>query len=609
MNLQVNARMIPSLLGRSRWRGPGTDMRSHITDCFLTVILLFTVLTAQARDTRLFWGDTHLHTNNSPDASLNGNFRIGPEDAFRFARGEAVTGHSGATAKLERPLDFLVVSDHAEYLGLLPRVRAGDSLIMKNEVTRRWHDLIESGDEEQTWKAMFEVLDDIVSNKPGFDDTQIRHSTWGRFVQVADSYNEPGKFTTFIGYEWTSMPQGNNLHRVVIYRDGAEKAGKMLPFSAFDGDVPEQLWAFLEQYEAATGGKVFAIPHNGNMSNGRMFEETDFTGNPIDRNYATTRSRWEPLYEVTQIKGDGEAHPQLSPDDPFADFENWDRGNIAVTTAKQPGMFRYEYARPALKTGLELEQRVGVNPYRFGLIGSSDAHTGFAAVAEQNYWGKFSVYEPGLHRLTHQTATKGKNGQAFDSWAYELVASGYAGVWATENTRAALFDAMQRREVYATTGPRIRLQFFAGWDFLPTDADADDFAATGYDQGVPMGGVLGAAPATAGPTFIINALKDPQGVPLQRVQVVKGWLDETGAAREQIYDVALVESGTVGFHSYWQDPAFDPRAHAFYYLRVLEVPKPRWTTLEAQRLNVAPPQRVPAEIQDRAYSSPVWYSP
>ena len=584
-------------------------MRLPVTACFLTVILFSAALTVQARDTRLFWGDTHLHTNNSPDASLNGNFRIGPEDAFRFARGETVAGHSGAMAKLARPLDFLVVSDHAEYLGLLPRVRAGDPLIMENEVTRRWHDLIESGDDEQTWKAMFEVLDDIVANQPGFDDAQIRDSTWRRFVRVADEYNEPGKFTAFIGYEWTSMPQGDNLHRVVIYRDGADKAGRMLPFSAFEGDAPEQLWAFLENYENATGGKVLAIPHNGNMSNGRMFEETDFAGRPMDRDYALTRSRWEPLYEVTQIKGDGEAHPELSPEDPFADFENWDRGNITVTEVKQPGMFRFEYARPALKTGLELERRVGVNPYRFGLIGSSDAHTGFAAVAEQNFWGKFSVYEPGLHRLAHQTVTRGKNGKAYDIWAYEMVASGYAAVWAAENTRGALFDAMQRREVYATTGPRIRLQFFAGWDFLPEDADKDEFSAIGYAGGVPMGGTLGGAPATAGPTFIINALKDPQGVPLQRVQVIKGWLDENGAAREKIYDAALAPAGAVAFRSHWQDPEFEPRQPAFYYLRVLEVPKPRWTTLEAQRLNVAPPPQVPAQIQDRAYSSPVWYNP
>ncbi len=584
-------------------------MRLLTTTCFLTVFLFFNVPDVQARDTRLFWGDTHLHTNNSPDASLNGNFRIGPEDAFRFARGEAVAGHSGAMAKLDRPLDFLVVSDHAEYLGLLPRVRAGDPLIMNNTVTRRWHDWIKSGDEEKTWKAMFEVLDDIVANQPGFDDTQIKHSTWGHFIKVADSYNEPGKFTAFIGYEWTSMPQGDNLHRVVIFRDGADKAGKILPFSAFDGEAPEQLWAFLEDYETNTGGKVFAIAHNGNMSNGRMFEETDFAGKPIGRHYARVRSRWEPLYEVTQIKGDGEAHPDLSPDDPFADFENWERGNITVTEIKQPGMFRFEYARPALKTGLELERRVGVNPYRFGLIGSSDAHTGFAAVAEQNFWGKFSVYEPGLHRLAHQTVTQGKNGKAYDIWAYEMVASGYAAVWATENTRAALFEAMQRREVYATTGPRIRLQFFAGWDFLPEDAGGDKFAAVGYARGVPMGGALDAAPATTGPTFIINALQDPHGAPLERVQVVKGWLDENGAAREKIYDIALSASGTVGFRNYWQDPDFDHSRHAFYYLRVLEVPKPRWTTLEAQRLNVTAPAGVPAKIQDRAYSSPVWYSP
>ena len=573
------------------------------------VLLSIVVPDATARATRLYWGDTHLHTNNSPDASLNGNIRIGPEEAFRFARGEAVEGHSGATAKLERPLDFLVVSDHAEYLGLLPRIRDGDPLVLKNDVTRRWRGMVNSGDEEQTWKAMFEVLDDIETNRPGFDDTEIRHSTWAHFIRIADGYNQPGKFTAFIGFEWTSMPDGNNLHRVVIFRDGAARAGRVLPFSAFDGEDPEQLWAFLESYEADTGGRAIAIPHNGNMSNGRMFPETDFEGRPIDWDYARARSRWEPLYEVTQIKGDGETHPGLSPQDPFAGFENWDRGNLTATALKQTGMLRYEYARSALKTGLELERRVGANPYRFGLIGSSDAHTGFAAVAEHNFWGKFSVYEPGLQRLSHQPVVKGRQGKTYDLWAYEMVASGYVALWATDNTRAALFDAMQRREAYATTGSRIRLQFFAGWDFLPEEATADDFAAIGYRKGVPMGGMLGAAPADSGPVFIINALKDPAGVPLERVQVIKGWVGENGDSHETIHDVTVEETGAVGFRAYWQDPAFDPLQHAFYYLRVLEIPKPRWTTLEARRLNTEPPEQVPVQIQDRAYSSPVWYSP
>ena len=583
--------------------------RSFCSTLLLLAMLSAIVPGAPARDTSLYWGDTHLHTNNSPDASLNGNIRIGPEEAFRFARGEAVEGHSGAPAKLERPLDFLVVSDHAEYLGLLPRIRDGDTLVLKNDVTRRWRDMIDSGDGEQTWKAMFEVLEDIETNNPSFDDTAIRHSTWARFIELADGYNEPGRFTAFIGFEWTSMPDGNNLHRVVIFRDGAAKAGTVLPFSAFDGDDPEQLWAFLENYERDTGGRALAIPHNGNMSNGRMFPETDFEGRPIDGDYARARSRWEPLYEVTQIKGDAETHPQLSPRDRFADFENWDRGNITATALKQAGMLKAEYARAALQTGLGLERQVGANPYRFGLIGSSDAHTGFAAVAERNFWGKFSVYEPGLHRLTHHSVVKGRQGKTYDIWAYEMVASGYAAVWATENTRAALFDAMQRREVYATTGSRIRLQYFAGWDFLPEDANGDDFAAKGYRNGVPMGGTLSAAPANSGPAFIINALKDPAGVPLERAQVIKGWVDENGDTHEIIHDAAVAENGAVGFHTYWQDPDFDPRQHAFYYLRVLEIPKPRWTTLEARRLNTALPEQVPAQIQDRAYSSPVWYSP
>ena len=440
--------------------------------------------------TQLFWGDTHVHTSFSPDASLNGNIQIGPEESFRFARGDAITGHNGETAQLKRPLDFLVVSDHAEYLGLLPRIRNQDPALQKNPVTRRWGEMIASGDVEEGWKALFEVLNDIQVNEPSFVDEDMSRSVWNAVTSAADKYNQPGTFTAFIGYEWTGMPEGNNLHRVVIFKDGAEKANQVLPFSSFDSDKPEDLWAYFEAYEKRTGGEIIGIPHNGNMSNGLMFQTTDSRGRPIDRQYARNRIRWEPIVEVTQIKGDGETHPFFSPNDEFADFENWDKGNLTATAAHEDWMFQHEYARSALKLGLELQADTGVNPYQFGMIGSTDSHTGLATAAEDNFWGKFTVYEPGEHRLAHQPVVKGKLEKAYDLWAYEMVASGYAAVWARENTREALFAAMKRKETYATTGSRIRVQVFAGWDFDQQDAESAQFAELGYARGVPMGGEL-----------------------------------------------------------------------------------------------------------------------
>ncbi len=558
--------------------------------------------------TQLYWGDTHLHTSYSPDASLNGNTKLGPDEAFRFARGEAIEGHSGQTARLSRPLDFLVVADHAEYLGLLPKIRSGDALVMKNAITRRWGELIATGKKEETWKAMFEVLRDIQRNEPSFRDESIMRSAWDYVIAAADRHNRPGEFTAFIGYEWTSMPAGDNLHRVVVFKDDAERAGQVLPFSSFDSEDPEMLWDFLQQYENLTGGEVLAIPHNGNMSNGLMFETTDLSGKPIDLDYAKRRQRWEPLYEVTQIKGDGETHHLLSPNDVFADFENWDKGNLTATATKQDWMLKHEYARSALKLGLQLKKSVGLNPYQFGMIGSTDAHTGLATAAEENFWGKFSIYEPGLHRLSDQPVVKGKLDKVYDLWAYEISASGYAAVWAKENTREALFAAMKRKETYATTGPRMHVQVFAAWDYVAADAEDKAFAHIGYSRGVPMGGKLSKPPAGKAPTFILRALRDPASVELERIQMIKGWLDSQGNSHEEVYDIVVAEDGAVEFLSFWQDPDFDPLQDAFYYLRVLEVPKPRWTTIDAIRFKTRQNEAVPKTIQDRAYTSPVWYT-
>ena len=468
--------------------------------------------------------------------------------------------------------------------------------------------------------------------------TRAYRSTWDETIAAAEEANQPGRFTAFIGYEWTSNTGGNNLHRVVIYRDGGDKAGQVEPYTTLrpaGSDDPKDLWRWLAAYEERTGGQVLAIAHNGNLSNGRMFPVIDtFTGRDFDRAYAETRARWEPLYEVTQIKGDGETHPFLSPNDEFADFERWDVGNLDLTEAKTREMLPGEYARSALRLGLLLEQRLGVNPYRFGMIGSTDSHTGLATADEDNFFGKHAGAEPSAGRAGHVFAASPDGRIRLIGW--QQVASGYAGVWARENTRAALFDAMQRKEVYATTGPRMFVRFFGGWEFEPADAHTRNPAIAGYTKGVPMGGDLGEAPRGRAPTFLVAALKDPIGANLDRIQIVKGWLDAAGQTQEKVYDVVwsgdrrpdaqgrlpavgntvdvanATWTNTIGageLITVWRDPDFDPAQRAVYYARVLEIPTPRWTAYDARYFGVQMPPEVPRTIQERAYTSPIWYSP
>jgi hypothetical protein len=391
----------------------------------------------------------------------------------------------------------------------------------------------------------------------------------------------------------------------------------------------------MADYEAKTGGKVLAIAHNGNLSNGRMFPLIEsFTGKPVDLSYAQGRAQWEPLYEVTQTKGTGEAHPFLSPQDEFADFEIWDKGNLDGSTVKEKSMLEFEYARSALKNGLKLEKSLGLNPYKFGLIGSSDAHNALSALDEDNFFGKTVPQEPSPERLTGLFVKNDKTGVAIMDW--ETGASGYAAVWAKENTRASIFEAMQRRETYATTGPRMAVRLFAGWDFTAEDAKSRTPAEAGYRKGVPMGGELKAAPAGKRPTFLVAALKDPMGANLDRYQIVKGWLDRDGKLHEKVFDVAwggnrkaggngkLPAVGTtvdVADASYtnsigapelitvWTDPEFDPRQPAFYYGRVIEIPTPRWTAYDAKRFGNKPLPGTRMTIQERAFTSPIWYRP
>ena len=589
--------------------------------------------------TRVYWGDTHLHTGMSMDAGAFGA-RLLPRDAYRFARGEEVTSSTGLRVKLDRPLDFLVVADHSDNMGFFPRLFDGDPEMLADPTGKRWYDMVQEGG-QQGVAAAVEVIQSFsdgtfpealasTPDQPAFADA------WDVALDAAEEYNEPGEFTAFIGYEWTSNTNGANLHRVVIFRDDADKASQVLPYTTLaplGSDNPRDLWTQLEAYEDRTGGRILAIAHNGNLSNGIMFPWVEsFTGRPIDRTYAETRARWEPLYEVTQIKGDGEAHPFLSPDDEFADYETWDQGNLDLSEIKKPEMLQYEYARSGLKLGLRAEAELGTNPYKFGMIGSTDSHTGLATAGEDNFFGKHSGTEPGPERWQHPMAKVGD--MEYTSWS--MVSSGYAAVWATENTREAIFDAMMRKETYATTGSRMLVRFFGGWDFVDADAASRLPASVGYTKGVPMGGTLRAAPSGASPKFLVAAMKDPLSGNLDRIQIVKGWRDARGDLHEKVYDVAwsgdrrpgadgklpavgntvdvktATWTNTIGapeLIAVWEDPDFDRAERAFYYARVIEIPTPRWTAYEAARFDLDFPDEIPMVTQERAYTSPIWYTP
>jgi hypothetical protein len=577
----------------------------------------------------VFFGDTHLHTRNSADAWSMGNLNLTPGDAYRFAQGSPVLAHNGMQVQLRRPLDFLVVSDHAEYLGAFYRFNVNDSLITKTDVGRQWQTYVEEGDLAKFFGAFVNSM-----RNPEEDPalpTAVRQTVWSGVAKTADRHNKPGVFTAFSGYEWTSMISGNNLHRVVVFKDDADKVSQMIPFSGQDSLDPRDLWQALANYETATGGEVLSIAHNGNLSNGMMFPDETVGGSPIDEAYASLRARFETVYEVTQVKGDGEAHPVLSPDDEFADFENWDWDNIGRTQKKEDWMLPQEYARGALKRGLRFEDELGVNPFKIGLIGSTDGHNSISTPEEDNFFGKFPESEPGPARL--------ENAMALDRlWQNSLlVASGYAAVWAKENTRAAIFDAIKRREVYATTGSRIKVRFFSGWEFDETDIHRPAMLDIAYGTGVPMGGDLSQAKRGQVPKFLVIAGMDADGARLDRIQIIKGWMDKAGKLQEKVYDVAWSDDrkldkrtgklpavgntvdvenatylNTIGapqLSTYWEDPDFDRAERAFYYARVLEIPTPRWTTYDSAYFNVELQDDVPSSIQDRAYTSPIWYTP
>ncbi len=581
---------------------------------------------------QLLWGDTHLHSQYSTDAGMIGT-TLTPEQAYRFAMGEEVTTSTGVKARISRPLDFLVLSDHAESLGLPIAIKEQIPEFMDNPWGREVFELWDSG---QGYEAFAKwAYDGMLPGVDPLQEPSVNANIWQRQVTTADRFYQPGRFTPLIGYEWTMTRDAKNLHRVVIFKDDASKAGQIIPFSSWDSGDPEDLWAFLADYEQDTGGEVLAIPHNGNLSNGRMFSLTRFNGEPMDRDYAERRARWEPVVEVTQIKGDGEAHPWLSPDDEFADFGTWDKGDIGGQEAKRNEMLEFEYARGALRNGLKLEQHTGANPYKFAMIGASDSHTAIAGTREENYYGKFSQSEPRPGRW-NQAVVASQTDDSLSMMAWEEVASGLAAVWAPENTREAIFAAFKRKEIYATTGTRIRVRFFGGWNYTQSDLDRADMARRGYAGGVPMGGDLPAAKANSAPVFMIAASRDPDGANLDRLQIIKGWVDADGQTHEKVYNVAASDgrrisrrgtvkpvrstvdedsatwSNSIGdpeLRALWQDPDFDPATRAFYYARVLEIPTPSWQAYDAARFGDDFPGSVKMSIQDRAYTSPIWYTP
>lgn len=583
---------------------------------------------------QVFFGDTHLHTNISFDAYGDGNTKFGRDDAYRFAKGQEMDGHDGVPIRISRPLDFLVIADHSEYMGVVQGVAGQNELLTATEAGARWASM--AVDESGLLDVFGEMVNDGATNQSRDLGTAFSRTVWQDVSAAAERHNDPGRFTAFIGYEYSSLPEGDNLHRVVIFRDGAKTTDQVLPFSLFDSEDPEDLWAYMQSYEDNTGGQVFAIPHNGNLSAGQMFALQDLNGDPLTKAYAETRRRWEPLVETTQIKGDSETHPVLSPNDEFADFETWDLGNLIVTKRTSPELMRFEYSRSALKLGLEQEKVLGVNPFKFGMIGATDSHTSFGNAEEDNYLGKYAVATPSPDRWSKKFPPLTIPGvlDQFSEW--QSAQSGFTAIWATENTREALWDAMKRKEVYATTGPRMKVRFFGGWDYNEQDAYRHNLAEIGYAGGVPMGGDLPVSTNGGSPKFLVSALRDPDGANLDRIQIVKGWQDSTGASSERVFDVVWSGDrqrdnqgkvtgvgntvdlktatytnsiGTAQLSTTWTDPEFNPTESAFYYVRVIEIPTPRWTAFDEVRFGITMDPEVTRVLQERAYTSPIWYTP
>lgn len=586
--------------------------------------------------TRVLWGDEHLHTANSGDAATAGT-TLTPEDAVRFARGDVVKSNTGQDAKLHRGMDWIAVTDHSDGLGALAELQKGNPEMLADPLVKRWYDAMAAGGQAAS-DASREIINAQAAKKLPkiLMDPKWMTTTWQANVDTMEKYNNPGRFTTFIAYEWTSNGEvGQNLHRNILFRDGADKTRDTPPLTTFvsaapgrAGTDPESLWAWLSQWETKTGGQALAIPHNANMSNGWMFREARYDGSPLTKLWAEQRARWEPLVEVYQHKGQGESHPALSPTDEFANYELWDRSDLAGN-AKPKGAVEYEYARQALMRGMKLQAQFGVNPFKFGMVSGTDAHTGLSSGGEENnFWGKFPISEPSAERWNGIY----KKEQLGIRREWTLAGMGLTGVWATSNTREAIWDAMKRKETYASTGPRITLRFFGGFGL----SAGKDMVASGYANGVPMGGDLKPAAGYKAPTFLVAAMKDPEGASLDRVQIVKGWVDSAGKTHEKIFEVKWAgnrkpgpdgrlpaigntvdlatatyrnDIGAAELSGSFTDPDFDPKQRAFWYARAIEIPTPRWTLHDAVKYKVKMDPDVPMVQQERAVSSPIWYSP
>ena len=617
------------------------------------VALVFVNCMATAEPVKnVYFGDTHLHSSYSFDAFLNNNHSADPDTAYRWAKGQPVIHpYNRARVQIDTPLDFLVVSDHAEMLGVMRAVHEDN--FIKEDLgwignVKRWYSfwLMNRAIDSNTGLQFFSQFlpqnptieshsdpvqhpDNNISDLAIFGDTsKTSILAWHDIVETAERHNDPGTFTSLLGWEWSSIPMGANLHRIVISPDGAEKGKQFLPYGSDQSQYPEDLWQWLDETQQQTGARFLAIPHNSNISKGYMFDDTTLRGDPITAEYARRRMQWEPVVEVTQIKGDSETRSDFSPEDEFADFENYDY-YIQVGQKNDYKASAADYIRPALKRGLSIGQQVGVNPYKFGLIGSTDAHTGLSTSEEGNFWGKMAS--------DSTPETKERLGVQMRSNGWNMSASGIAAVWAKENTREAIYAAFKRKEVYATSGPRLRVQMFAGWDFPEGAESSESFSVIGSQFGVPMGGDLTAGDNDGkAPVFLLRAVKDPLGANLDRLQVVKGWIDSAGQQQEKVYNVAwsddrqLDASGNLSpvgntvnlssgrydnsigqpeFSLRWTDPDFDPQQSAFYYVRVLQIPTPRNGLLDSLALELDEPPRGAKTIQERAYSSPIWYQP
>jgi len=573
-----------------------------------------------------YFGNFHVHTRWSFDASINGAI-AGPDEAYRWAKGQQIPGGGdGTPLKIKVPLDWYVVSDHAEYLGVLPLMGDPESAVSKHPLAEQ----ITGDDPKASFDAYTEILDGISNRRrdPILGDPALARTLWSELVKITDEHYEPGKFTTFPGFEWTSNPGWRNLHRVVVFKDSLNLPD--LPLSAIDSDVPERLWEWMGQ-QRERGAELLAIPHNGNASDGLMFPvETSYGGSTLDREYASARMRNEPLYEITQIKGTSETHPSLSPNDEFGSFELWDY--TLASTATPPEHKRGGYMREALIRGLKIHAEGNGNPFKYGFIGDSDTHNAASSIEEDNYTGKFGFENDPKHRLEGPPGVS----EAGARQVREFSSGGVAGVWARANTREEIFAALLRKETFATSGPRIKVRFFGGFEFAGESLESRDWIAKAYDRGVPMGGDLVEAPDGKAPAFLVVAMKEADGANLDRIQVIKGWVDGSGDVRERIYDVALSDNreadangripavgntvnvkqatyknsiGATQLSTVWTDPDFDSTQPAVYYVRVLQIPTPRWSTYDAARLGVEIPKGLPASIQERAWTSPIWYTP